>query len=146
MRILIHRIKKKLPSIAYSLKNVYRKIVTAKPSILIIAVISAISFIFLLGGVVYDLLGQAVPYIVYQQKIFIFYPLVQEQGVLESIFVITAYTLGVIGFLLAYQSTKYAYKPRQAYILLLMGSTLIIIAYLYLEYAIFSKMFSGIGA
>ena len=138
--MLSRRIRRKLPSIAYSLQKAYRKMVAAEPSMLIIATISVVAFIFLLGGGVYDLLGEAIPYIVYQSKIYIFYPLVHEQAILESVFVILSYTLGVIGFLLAYQSTKYAYKPRNAFILLLMGSILIVIAYLYLEYALLSKM------
>jgi hypothetical protein len=52
-----------------------------------------------------------------------------------------AYAMGVAGILLMYQSTKYAYKPRQAFMMLLSGVILILIAYIFIESLIFQKMF-----
>jgi len=107
--------------------------------LMVTAILVAFS-IFLFGGGLYDLLGEAVPYIVVARRIFVFYPLIHEQSILESVFATISYIIGVTGFLLAYQSTKYTYKPRQAFILLLMGCLFIGMAYIYLEYAVYTKM------
>jgi hypothetical protein len=40
---------------------------------------------------------------------------------------------GLVGLLLMYQSTKNAYKPRQAYMTLIVGATLLAFAYIFLE-------------
>ena len=39
-----------------------------------------------------------------------------------------------------YLSTKYAYKPRQAYLVFIMGVALLFIAYIFLEAAIQIKL------
>ena len=48
-----------------------------------------------------------------------------------------------MGLLLFYQSSKHAYNPRQAYMTLMIGATLLIIAYIFLEYFIRLKLFGG---
>jgi hypothetical protein len=53
------------------------------------------------------------------------------------------YAVGFIGLLAIYQSTKYAYKPRQAYIMLVVGVTLLLLAYIFLEDAILVKIHGG---
>ncbi len=50
------------------------------------------------------------------------------------------YGIGFAGLLAVYQSTKYAYKPRQAYMMLVIGVTLLLLAYIFLEDAIQIKL------
>ena len=50
------------------------------------------------------------------------------------------YAIGFAGLLAVYQSTKYAYKPRQAYMMLIIGVTLLLLAYIFLEDAILIKI------
>jgi hypothetical protein len=50
------------------------------------------------------------------------------------------YVIGFVGLLAVYQSTKYAYKPRQAYMTLIIGVALLLIAYIFLEDAILIKL------
>jgi len=52
----------------------------------------------------------------------------------------TLYSLGIIGAIAIYQSTKYAYKPRQAYLMFLIGAVFLIMAYIFLETIIQIKM------
>jgi len=73
--------------------------------------------------------------------ILFFYPNLQGQFLNESIGVMVAYAIGAVGLLLMYQSTKYAYKPRQAFMMLLSGIVLILIAYFYTESMVFTKLF-----
>ncbi|NIR86380.1 hypothetical protein GWO13_01960 [Candidatus Bathyarchaeota archaeon] len=136
------RIRRKFSSLTYFAQKIYWKMVTAKPSLFIIGLITVALSIFLLGGGVYDLIVPFVPIgFPLGRRVLFFYPrTVHEQVFLESLTVMTVYGIGIAGFLLTYQSTKYAYKPRQAFTLLLLGCVLIIIAYLLIEYTLWMKM------
>ncbi len=50
------------------------------------------------------------------------------------------YAFGIAGLVIVYQSTKYAYKPRQAYMMFLMGVVLLFLAYVFLEVTIELKL------
>jgi hypothetical protein len=50
------------------------------------------------------------------------------------------YSFGIIGLIVMYQSTKYAYKPRQAYMMFIVGIILLLIAYIFLEATIRLKV------
>lgn len=118
----------------------YWKIVTIKPSILLIAIVVTAVSIFFLGGGVYDLLEQPAFAIFIQGRPYFAYPYsLSEQFLGESMFVMILYGLGAAGLLVTYQSTKYAYRPRQAFMLLMVGSLLIIIAYIFVEYAFIAR-------
>ena len=139
---MVSRIRRKFSSLAYFARKTYWRMVTAKPSLLVIALAAVGLSIFLLGGGVYDLIVPYVPIgFPLGRRVLFFYPRsIHEQVFLESLTVMTVYGIGIAGFLLTYQSTKYAYKPRQAFMLLLVGCILIIIAYLYIESIIWMKM------
>jgi len=138
---LVGRIKTRLSSLGFRLQRAIRKIATAKPSIFVIASVIVASTVFFLGGGVYDLLAEPMIAIPVGRRILFFYPYsVHEQAVLESLLVMISYVMGFFGVFLMYQSTKYAYKPRQAYILLLTGVIFLIIAYIYIENLLWSKL------
>jgi membrane-bound ClpP family serine protease len=82
---------------------------------------------------------------VYYNNRFLFLnPYLSEQFVSDSIVAVIIYSLGVIGLMVTYQSTKYVYKPRQAYMMLLIGLALMLMAYIFLELAINIKL-RGLG-
>ena len=138
---VVGRIKTRLSSLGFRLQRAIRKITTAKPSIFVIASVIVASTVFFLGGGVYDLLAQPMIAIPVGRRILFFYPYsVHEQAVLESLLVMISYVMGFFGVFLMYQSTKYAYKPRQAYILLLTGVVFLLIAYIYIENLLWSKL------
>ena len=110
--------------------------VTAKPSLLVTAFAAIGLCAFLLGGGIYDILVK--PPIMWGNSFVS--PRIHDQVLLESLTAMIVYAMGVTGLLVTYQSTKYAYKPRQAFMLLLVGCALIIIAYLYIENIIWLKM------
>jgi len=135
------RIKRKFSSLTYLARKTYWKMVTAKPSLLVIAFATIGLCIFLLGGGVYDVLTEQLLIGYPAGRLIFYYPRrLHEQVLLGSLTVMIVYAMGVAGFLLTYQSTKYAYKPRQAFMLLLTGVTLIFIAYLYIEYVLWLKI------
>ena len=126
---------KRISSLAFSLQRTYGRIVTAKPSIFVVAIAVVAAALFLLGGGIYDVLIQPIVAIVASGgRIISFYPFgLTEQFLSESIIIMVFYAIGVVGFLIAYRSTKYAYNPRLAYRFLLVGSALLLVAYLLVE-------------
>lgn len=100
--------------------------------------------IFLLGGGIYDLLERpAVAYFIGElgRPIFYYpYPTLNEQLLAESMLIMILYVIGVAGLLITYQATKYAYKPRQAYIMLVIGVTFIVVSFAFVEMTLRSRL------
>jgi len=136
--------RRRFTSMGFTLRKTYRKLTTAKPSVFIVAAVIAGLSIFFLGGGVYDILEKPLIAIPIGSTVLFFYPgTIQEQTILDSLFVMISYFFGLIGLLLVYQSTRYAYRPRQAFILLLMGTMFILIAYYNIENLIYAKLTAG---
>jgi hypothetical protein len=134
-------IRNRLTSLGYSARKLYQAITTAKPSVFIVAAIITGISIFFIGGGVYDLLEKPLLDIPVGSKILFYYPgTLSEQTLLDSFFAMTAYFFGLLGVLLMYQSTKYAYKPRQAFMVLLLGVLFFLMAYFLMENLVFSKL------
>ena len=135
-----NKAKRKTSSASFSLSRWFEKISTTKPSSLVISIIVISYAIFLFGGGLYTIISSPLP-AYYTGTTFLFlYPDLGQQFISDSIISIMLYALGFIGLLAIYQSTKYAYKPRQAYMMLIIGVTLLLLAYLFLEDAILIKL------
>jgi len=134
------KITRRFASFGYATRKAYRKITTAKPSVFIVASIIAGFSIFLLGGGVYDILEKPLFALPLGRNILYFYPGTQEQFVLESFSVMVSYFFGLLGLLLMYQSTKYAYRPRQAFMFLLVGALFLLLAYFNIENLLWDKL------
>ncbi len=125
----------------FSMRKTYQKLTTVKPSFYLIALIVAASAIFLLGGGVYDLLVQPLLAVPLQGRWIFYYPYtVHDQTPAESVTAMIMFAIGFAGLLMAYQSTRYAYKPRSAFMWLLAGVLLLIVAYIYTEFIIVAKL------
>jgi len=133
-------VKRGILSLSFSLNKLYRAITTAKPSSLVISVISVSIAVFLFGGGLYDLIMKPLPAVYYGGRFLILYPQLTEQFIGDSIVAMTVYTLGIIGMIAVYQSSRYVYKPRQAYMLLLIGFVFVFLAYMFLEQTIRIKL------
>jgi hypothetical protein len=126
------QIQRRLSSLAFNMQKAYRKILTLKPSWTIIALIGVAASVFLLGGGVYDLIEK--PYAILPGAtsgtwIFYYPRELNAQNLNESIIAMLLYAIGFAGFATIYQSTKYAYKPRQAFTWFLVGVILVTLAY-----------------
>jgi len=134
-------LRSRITSFGFTARKAYQKITTAKPSVFVTAAIVAAVSIFLLGGGIYDILEKPLLGIPVGQRILFFYPgTLAEQTILDSMFAMTSYFFGVVGILLMYQSTKYAYRPRQAFMLLLIGVVFFLMAYFLMENLVFQKL------
>ncbi len=133
-------VKKKISSLSYSINRFYRKLSTAKPSTLILSIIAITAAIFLFGGGLYNLIMKPLPAVYYGGRFLFLYPQLSEQFITDSVVAMILYSLGIVGLIVMYQSTKYAYKPRQAYMMFLVGVVLLLLAYVFLEVAIQIKL------
>jgi hypothetical protein len=124
------KVKKKVSSLPYSINRFYRKISTAKPSTLILSAIAIAIAVFLFGGGLYTIIMKPLPSVYYGGRFLFLYPQLSEQFVTDSVIAMILYSLGIIGLILTYHSTKYAYKPRQAYMMFVVGTVLIFTAYI----------------
>lgn len=134
-------IRSRLTSFGFAARRTYRKITSAQPSAFVLAAIIAGASIFLLGGGIYDLLEQPLLAIPVGTRILFFYPgTLSDQTILDSMFAMVSYFFGAMGILLMYQSTRYAYRPRQAFMFLLLGAMFFLIAYFLMENLVYQKL------
>ncbi|MEM2439869.1 MAG: hypothetical protein QW493_01455 [Candidatus Bathyarchaeia archaeon] len=120
-------------SMSYSLRKFYRQLSVVKPSNVVLAAIVIAVAIFLFGGGLYLIIVKPYPAVYYGGRFLFVYPQLSEQWVSDSLIAMTLFAFGVVGLLLIYQSTKYAYNPRQAYLVFMVGAALLLIAYISVE-------------
>jgi hypothetical protein len=133
-------VKKSVSNLSFSLNRLYHTITTSRPSNLIIPVFAIGFAVFLFGGGLYDIIMKPLPAVYYGGRFLFLYPQLSEQFIGDSIVAMTVYALGIIGLLVLYQSSKYVYKPRQAYMLMIVGMALLFLAYIFLEVSIQLKI------
>jgi NO-binding membrane sensor protein with MHYT domain len=136
------KFKKQSKSVPFSFSRWFSKISTAQPSAFTISLITLAFAVFLFGGGLWAIINYATiqPAVYAQGKFYFLYPGLGNQFVSDTVIAVALYAMGFIGLLAIYQSTKYVYKPRQAYMTLIVGVTLLLLAYLFLENAIYIKM------
>ena len=137
------KVKKQASSLSFSLSKWFSKVSTTKPSSLLITIVVMGTALFLLGGGLYDIINQPLPAVYYNSRFYFLYPSVSEQFLFDTVVSVMLYLVGFVGLLTLYQSSRHAYNPRQAYMTLIIGATLLLIAYLFLEYFIHLKVIGG---
>lgn len=118
---------------SFSMGRLYKRISTAKPSALVFSTFVVGFAVFLFGGGLYDIIMAPYPAVYYQNRFLIVYPGLSEQFIGDSLVAMILYGLGTFGLILMYQSTKHAYKPRQAYMMFSGGVIFLLVAYIVLE-------------
>lgn len=133
------KISRKVSSASFSLRKASLKIAKYRPPSFLIAVAVSGLSIFLLGGGVYDALMQPLAILPIGSGKFLSYlPYrIHEQTLVGSIGVMVLYTLGALGLLLIYYSTKYVRNPRQVSLLSTIGVALLLIAFVAIEVVLY---------
>ena len=132
--------KRRASSMSFSLSRWFSRLSTTKPSSLVISIVVIAYAVFLFGGGLYTIISSPLPAF-YTGRGFIFlYPELGRQFIADTVIAVMLYAIGFAGLLAIYQSTKYAYKPRQAYMMLVIGVALLLLAYIFLEDAILIKL------
>ncbi len=130
--------RKSASSLSYYFQKAYWKTVTAKPSTILLAALVLSVSVFLLGGGIYDIVEQPIVAFVSGGRIIPYYPqALNEQLLGESVASMVLYSFGIVGLILIYRSTKYAYNPREALTTLLIGLALLVIAWMLIEFFLF---------
>lgn len=139
------KIKKSSSSMSFSLSRWFRRLSTNAPSAFILTVVVVGYTVFLFGGGLFTLINWAtIQPSAYTGTSFLFiYPSMNSQFVSDTIITVILYALGFVGLMAIYQSTKSAYNPRQAYMMLIIGITFLFISYLMLELAINIKIYGS---
>ena len=94
-----------------------------QPSTAVIMILLIGFSIFILGGGVYDIMERP------SNEIF-FFPGLSGQFLNESLIFMLFLIMGMIGGLLAFRSTRYTYRPREAKMFLLIGLALLVVAFI----------------
>jgi hypothetical protein len=137
------KLKKRSSDVSFGLSRWFRRIHTTTPSALVLTIAGIAYCVFLFGGGLYTLITHPASAYVGQTQILFLYPNISGQFVSDTIIACILYAFGFIGLLAIYQSTKSAYKPRQAYMLLVIGATFLILSYIFLEGSIAYKNSGG---
>ncbi len=132
------RARRSASSVSYYLQKTYWRLLTLKPSTLLLASLAIGASIFLLGGGIYDILEQPIVAFVSGGRIIPYYPqALNDQLLGESIASMVLYSIGVVGLIVVYRSTKYVYRPREAFTWLLIGIVLFLIGWGIIEFFLF---------
>ena len=132
------KVKKQATSTSFSLSRWFSKLST-KPSSLVTTIIVVAYAIFLFSGGLYTVISSPLPAFFTGKSYIFIYPELGRQFISDTVIAAMLYAIGFVGLFAVYQSSKYAYKPRQAYMMLVIGVTLLLLAYIFLEDAILIK-------
>jgi len=131
------KFRKTSENMSFSLSRWFRKLYQNATTTFIVTFVGIAYAIFLFGGGLYTLINNpASVYSTSSGTIYFLYPRISDQFLADTFIAVNLYALGFFGMLAIYQSTKSAYKPKQAYMLLIVGVTFLLISYLFLEGAI----------
>ena len=135
--------RKRSSSVSFSLSRWFRRLSTTAPSTLIVTIVAMGYAIFILGGGLFTLITHPLPSAYVNGVFYFLYPSISSQFISDTIISVFLYTFGFTGLFAIYQSTKSAYKPRQAYMMLVIGVTFLLLSYILLESAINYKVTGG---
>ena len=143
LRKLPWRLQRRLENVGYSFK-IFRSASTArrvKPSTTLSIVIVLAFVIFVMMGGVYDILEHPISLLPTATGYSVLIRgTLGQQTLNESLIAGFLYMLGLGGLYMLLRSTRFAYRPRNAYLLLIIGTLTILIVAYYSNALIVSKV------
>ena len=121
----------------------YRRLRGIQPSTAIIAAIVIGYAIFIFSGGLFSIINHDYWSYYNGSKFYFVLWSISDQFVSEVFIAGIMYALGFLGLLAMYMSTKNAYNPRQAYMLLLVGVALVVTVYFVLDWGIIPYKLAG---
>lgn len=126
------KIKRLFKNISYSIrkKRLPKLSLVKSLTLLTFLIISFATFIF--AGGIYDILEK--PLAILPRGggyTFIYRGTIHYQTINESLVIALVYLLGFSGLYVILKSTRFAYKPRNAYLMLIIGITITILSFYY---------------
>ena len=142
LRKLPWRMQRFFSNLGYSLRF-FRGPATRrmKPSTTLLSIIVVLFVGFVLAGGIYDILEHPISLLPtsYGYSVVIQGTLGQ-QTLNESLIAAFLYFLGLAGFYMLLRSTRYAYRPRNAYLLLILGTITVLMVVFYSTQLITTKI------
>jgi hypothetical protein len=132
LRKLPWRLQRKLGNVGYSVRTIRGPSTRRKPSttLLLIIVLGVVAFI--LAGGVYDILERPISLLPTAGGYKVLIPgTLGQQTLNESLIAGFLYFLGLGGLYMLLRSTRYAYRPRNAYLLLIVGTLVVLLVVFY---------------
>jgi hypothetical protein len=136
-----NKVKKQASSLPFSISRWFRKISTMQPSSFAITVAVMGVAVLLFSGITYDIVNQPLPSYYTGSRFYFLYPSLGEQFLFDTVAAVILYVAGLVGLLALHRSSRHAYNPRQAYMTMVIGITLVFVSYLFLEYFIYAKQY-----
>jgi len=130
-------------TLSFSLSKWFKKVLTTHPSMLIITLIFIGYALFLFGGGLFTITTEGILPSYFNentQTFYLLYPDISNQFVSDTVVSMMLYGMGFVGLLAIYRSTKNTKNPRQAYMLMIVGVSLVLLSYIFLEGAISFKV------
>ena len=137
------KVKRQASSMSFSLSRWFRKLSSSKPSAMTFSLIVIAFATFLFGGGLLTIIDRPAVVDYAGNRFYFLYPTLDGQFVMDTVFSAMLYVIGLVGLLLIYRSTKSAFKPRQAYMLFLVGVVLLFLTYIMLEVTVQLKISGG---
>jgi len=134
-----NKAKKQASSLSFTISNWFQRISEMRPSNTIITFVIIGLVIFVLAGGVYDIVNLPLPAVYYNSQFYFLYPSISGQFWFDTVTSGILYLFGFIGLLAIYQSARHSLNPRSAYMTLIVGTTLLFLSYIFLEYFIYLK-------
>jgi hypothetical protein len=128
------KLKRRFGDLGYGLRK-HRlpttEAMTPSTTLIILAIIAFVVFI-LVGGI-YDILEKPLAILPKATSgwTFIYRGSINQQTINESLVSGLLYVLGIVGLYMLFRGTRMAYRPRQAYILLILGVVVLLITVYY---------------
>jgi hypothetical protein len=142
------RLKRRLGDVGYKLR-VQRLPTTEamKPSTTVIIGILIVFCIFILVGGIYDVLEKPLAILPKASSgwTFIYRGSINAQTINESLVSGILYVIGIAGLYMLLRSTRLAYRPRQAYLLLIVGILIVLIVVYYTSTLLQDKIGTSAG-
>ena len=135
------KVKRQASSMSFGLSRWFRKLSSSKPSAMTFSLIVIAFATFLFGGGLLTIIDRPAVVVYAGNRFYFLYPTLDGQFVMDTVFSAMLYVIGLVGLLLIYRSTKSAFKPRQAYMGMIIGVTLVLLAYIFLEGSIYTKLY-----
>ncbi len=139
------KLRRRLGDVGYGLKM--RRIPTTetmRPSTTVIVGIVFAFTVFILIGGIYDILEK--PLAILPKGggwTFIYRGSINAQTINESLVSGLLYIIGMAGFYMLLKSTRMAYRPRQAYLLLILGVVVLLVIVFYTNTLLQDKIGAG---
>lgn len=105
----------------------------------LVAFLLIVVAIFTLGGGVYDLMERPIFVFPSPSNPIFYYPGMTDQTLNESMIFILFLIIGISGGYLSFRSTRHAYRPREARMLLAIGITMMMVAFIGCEIVLMWK-------